>query len=281
MHLVHSDPVAQVPEELVQLHCADLPRVVTVEALEELLHLLDLLPLEALTLAVDEHEVEEIVEVQVPVLLVVHILEDLVNYFLQGCVADGLQGLPQLPVRDRAVAVFVGLAELVSLLARSSSHDSRTLVALALHDEALVGTLQVLQRGLARLPRKDEELREGQTLGLAAVRHGGQGGLLQALPVFQLLRELLRGLRDVQPENLDQRVAEALGSQKLPWGAAALLRETVEDPSELGDLASHEALGPPVDRKEEHQLFEVKRPILVRVHREERLPDHAPDRDET
>mmetsp|Transcript_90370 Transcript_90370/g.260369 ORF Transcript_90370/g.260369 Transcript_90370/m.260369 type:complete len:263 (-) Transcript_90370:83-871(-) len=183
--------VAHIAEQLGALHRAHLPGIVLVEPLVDLSQVFDFLLREAVALLKDQHEVEELVEVQLGAVRVPVAGVDVVEYLVQ----DGPEwrvllldkDRAQLLLRDAAAAVGVALLEFVALAAAM-----------------LLRRLGVDL--LPDFPGENEELSEAQRLRLAAAFV--ERRLLQPLAAHELLPHKPREGRHLEAENLHERVAQ-------------------------------------------------------------------------
>mmetsp|Transcript_54024 Transcript_54024/g.106672 ORF Transcript_54024/g.106672 Transcript_54024/m.106672 type:complete len:395 (-) Transcript_54024:602-1786(-) len=196
--LVQGLLVAELAENLRELEGADLPRFLRVKSLEDLPHVLDDGLAETFALVENQHEVEVLVEIECSVVVGMQLLENLVNILLQWGVTPLLQHKFQLIFRDHPIAVQVVLREVSTIISTRST--------------AREGTLQVFERFLPRLPRKDEELGEAQSIRLAPSADSVRGGL-QAGAAAQLFLQFLCELRHMKTKHLHKGIGEQVGWQ--------------------------------------------------------------------
>jgi len=114
VEVIEANAVAQVPERGSQLRDADALGTVGIEAREDSLHLVELAPEEAVAALEEQQEVEKLLQVQLPVALKFHLLQDLCHHRLNGLIAQVPQHGLDLLGRDAAAAVPVVPCELLT-----------------------------------------------------------------------------------------------------------------------------------------------------------------------
>mmetsp|Transcript_63650 Transcript_63650/g.138634 ORF Transcript_63650/g.138634 Transcript_63650/m.138634 type:complete len:307 (-) Transcript_63650:483-1403(-) len=256
--------MAQMPEHVAELHCGHLPAVIVVETRESGLELSQLGLGEALRLSKNVHEVDELIEVQLPRGIVFTQLVRIFHHFVDGAAGESVPQTSdhgaELRDIDVAAAVSVSFCELLAVR---------------------------FELGFPEASRPDQNLVEREQRDCLIVL------AMPALASEHLLAELPSGLHRPRPEEVHQHAGQLTsrkgrhpllggteGSARAgctisSWPIASLGEHGL---AELRHLLASETLGEPVDDQEMNQLLEVKGAVLVGINNIEGLRDHCAER---